>query len=180
MRENLGVSGMRRVLADLIDVGIAIAIAAGLYHAGVSPWYSLGYFLVRDCIPPGRSIGKLATGVHVRDAGSLGPSTFLQRLIRGITTIAILVPLGLLIAAFMAVFFGVLAVAGVIVIIWGGRSFFLKMIGYDFATGRTIPDQIARTHLVTLSDLEVLSASARKLESLRSDLPNRQTEDLPR
>ncbi len=173
MRDNLGASGMRRVLADLIDVGITIAIAVGLYHAGASPWYSLGYFLIRDCIPLGRSIGKLVTGVHVRDAGSLGPSTFLQRLIRGATTIAILAPLGLLIATFMALSFGVLAAAGFIVILWGGHSSFLQMIGYDFATGRTVADRIARTHLVTMSDLEVLSASARKLESLRSDLPNR-------
>lgn len=170
MRANLGASGMRRVLADLIDVGIAAGVAAILIHNGHNPWWCFGYFVVRDCIPLERSIGKLATGVQIRRADNLKGSSFSQRFVRGTVNTAILIPLGFLIATFMAFVFGFILIAGFILIVRGRDSIFLEMIGYDPATGRTISDRIAGTHLVTEVDLKVLQMTAAKLKSLRSEL----------
>lgn len=175
MRTNLGASGMRRVLADLIDVGIAAGIAAGLVEYGYSYWWCLVYFVIRDCVPLKRSVGKYATGVQIKRADDLTDSSFTQRFLRGVVNTVILVPLGLLIATFMAVVFGFILVAGFILLIKGRDSVFLEMIGYDSATGQTIADRIAGTHLVTIGDLEALSATAAKLKSLRIELSNTST-----
>jgi hypothetical protein len=170
MRANLGASGMRRVLADLIDVGLAGGVAAILAHNGYNPWWCFGYFVVRDCIPLERSIGKLATGVQIRRADNLTGSSLTQRFVRGTVNTAILIPLGFLIATFMAFVFGFILLAGFILIVRGRDSIFLEMIGYDPATGRTIADRIAGTHLVTEVDLKVLQMTAANLESLRSEI----------
>ena len=170
MRANLGASGMRRVLADLIDVGIAVGAAAILVHYEYSPWWCLGYFMVRDCIPLERSIGKIATGVQIRRVDNLTGSSFTQRFVRGAANTAILIPLGFLIAAFMAFVFGFILFAGFILIVRGRDSILLEMIGYDPATGRTIADRIAGTHLVTEVDLKMLRMAAAKLKSLRSEI----------
>lgn len=172
MRANLGASGMRRVLADLIDVGIATGIAVGLAEFGYSIWWCLSYFVIRDCIPLNRSLGKHATGVQIRRADDLTATSFTQRFFRGLVNTAILAPLGLLIATFMAFVFGLILFAGFILLIKRRDSIFLEMMGYDYATGRTIADRIVGTHLVTIGELETLQATTAKLQSLRIELSN--------
>ena len=48
MRKTLGVSGVRRVNADLIDTLLVFLIALMLGKTSISPWFAMGYFLLRD------------------------------------------------------------------------------------------------------------------------------------
>lgn len=169
MRANLHVSHIRRLMANLIDAVITLTIAWGLFRFHISPWWSLSYLLIRDCLPMSRSIGKTVTGIHILRFEVLTQSTFLQRLIRGLTNTIIIVPLGLIISTFIVLVFVLILFAGFILIV-RGPSIFLEMIGYHDATGRMVSDRLARTHLVTMKELEVLRKTQEALVTLRMQI----------
>jgi hypothetical protein len=170
MRKTLGVSGVRRVNADLIDTLVVFLIALVLRDTPVSPWYSMGYFLIRDLPPLRRGVGKTFTGIRIYAADSLRPASAWQLLARGSFNVIIVIPFGFFVMWF---FFRVLMVAascGLIFFLWGRDSIFLKTIGYDFETGQTPADRLAGTHLILPRDVESLARMERKIDELRQGI----------
>lgn len=170
LRETLGVSGVRRVNADLIDVGVVCLIALLLRDVSINPWFSMGYFALRYLPPLGRGFGKILTGIRVYSADTLTPATNRQLLIRGFSNLFIVLPFGFLLMSFL--FYVILAVisSGFIFFMWGRDSLFLKTIGYDFETGRTIADRLAGTHIIQPRDVESLISMAKQIENMRESI----------
>ena len=168
--ETLGVSGVRRVNADLIDVGVVFLIALILRDSQINPWFSLGYFLIRDLPPMGRSIGKIFAGIKIYSADTLTPATPKQLVIRGFANLLIVIPVGLLMMTFFVYVIVVVVSSGFIFFMWGRDSAFLKTTGYDFQNGQTVADRLAGTHLNRPRDVESLALMSGKIEQLCRDI----------
>lgn len=170
MRKTLGVSGVRRVNADLIDTLLVFLIALMLGKTSISPWFAMGYFLVRDLPPLGRGPGKILTGIRVFSTDSLCPARAPQLIVRGLVNVVILIPCGVFLMWFFVNTFIVLTSFGLILFIWGRDSLFLKTIGYDFENGQTPADRIAGTLLVRPQDVESLRRMEKKMEEIRQTI----------
>jgi hypothetical protein len=170
LRQTLGVSGTRRILADLLDAALAIALAMTLHSFQISPWIALGYFLVRDLPPMNRSVGKVLAGIKIYTVDSLTPPSFGQLAIRGIANLVVVIPLAIFLVAFFMFAFTAIAAAGILIYFYGGDSWILRGIGYDFVTGQTIADRLAKTHLIQPRDLEALSRMADKIDQLHASI----------
>ena len=167
LRETLGESGVRRVISDLIDAGIVSLLALALKNTPINPWFAMGYFLVRDFPPIGHGIGKGLTGIRIYSANSLAEATPRHLVTRGLANLFVVLPLGFILMSFMAyVMVGVVSL-GFIFFWWGRDSIFLRAVGYDYQTGRTIADRLAGTHLIRPRDVESLASMALKIETMK-------------
>lgn len=170
LRQTLGVSGTRRIVADLIDASLTIALALTLQSFQVNPWIALTYFLVRDLPPMNRSVGKVLAGIKIYSANSLTAPSYRQLIVRGVANLVVVVPLVIFLAAFFMFAFTAIAAAGILIYFYGGDSWILRGIGYDFVTGQTIADRLAKTHLIEPRDLQSLSRMADKINKLQASI----------
>ncbi|CAN5560539.1 hypothetical protein BH09VER1_BH09VER1_38750 [soil metagenome] len=172
MNDTIATPGYRRVFSDLIDCGVTVSLALGLDQISLSPFLSLLYFLVRDLIPPGCSIGKLVTGLRIYDANTFAPASLKNLVIRGVANTFIVIPIAALAIMFsyfvMACFFA----CGAFFFIWWRKSpsISLRFLGYDNFTGTTVADWIASTHLIFPRDILMLSRMRTKIDQLRTEL----------
>ncbi len=170
LRETLGVSVIRRVCAGSIDVGIVCLLAWILGDAGLSPWLSMIYVLIRDLPPHGRGVGKILTGVRVYAAATLSPASPRQLLVRGFVNLLVMIPLGFLLSVSILYVFMALVASGGIVGWLARDTMFLKWVGYDYRNGQTIADRFSGTHLILPGDVAALSRMADKIGRLEKDI----------
>jgi hypothetical protein len=176
MQQTLGVSIPRRIVADLLDTTLTIAIAMSLQSIQMSPWLAVTYFLIRDLPPINRSVGKVLTGVKIYDQERFAPPSFKQLLRRGLANLIIVIPLAILLATFFVFSFVGIATYGLLVYFYGGDSWILRGVGYDFVNGQTLADRLAKTHLIQPRDLESLTKMTQKIEQLRASIKNEEAQ----
>lgn len=170
LKDSMAVTGGLRLVANLMDLFLAVGCAVLLHQNGFSPWLAMLYYLVRDLPPTKRSLGKMLTGIRAYSAEDLQIATGSQLLIRGLANLCIVVPLGVLLAMFYFVLFGILLGAGLLVIVWGRNSAFLRTLGYDFQNGQTVADRVAGTRLCHPGEVKALASLSAEIGLLRQSI----------